>query len=207
MYLAVGTRADISFAVSALSQFLENPSEMHWRAAKRVLRYIAGTCNKGIEFNASKTSNVLIAYSDADYGSCTDTRKSVSGVILTLNGGPIIWFSRKQGVVATSTTDAEYIAAYDATKEVVWTRRILEELGLCQLLHCDNAAAEQLIKNPVFHRRTKHIDIKFHYTREIMKQGLLTIKHIASDEQLADILTKPLTRRKFEANCIRINLV
>lgn len=211
IYLAVGTRTDISFAVSALSQFLENPSEIHWKAAKRVLRYIAGTSNIGIEFNSSKTPNILVAYSDADYGSCLDTRKSVSGVILTLNNGPIIWFSRKQGVVATSTTNAEYIAAYDATREIVWTRRILGKLGLRRsestVLHCDNAAAEQLIKNPVFHRRTKHIDIKFHYTRDIMKQGLLTVKHIASNKQLADILTKPLTRDKFEANLHKISLV
>lgn len=211
MYLAVGTRADISFAVSALSQFLENPSEIHWKAAKRVLRYIAGTSNMGIEFNSSKTSNILMAYSDADYGSCLNTRKSVSGVILILNNGPIIWFSRKQGVVATSTTDAEYIAAYDATREIVWTRRILEELGLRQsestVLYCDNAAAEQLIKNPVFHRRTKHIDVKFHYTRDIMKQGHLTVKHIPSNEQLADILTKPLSRDKFEANRQMISLI
>lgn len=125
MYLAVGTRADILFAVSTLSQFLENPSELHWKAAKRVLRYLAGTCNMGIEYRSSNMTNILTVYSDADYGTCSDTRKSISGVILILNNGPVIWFSRKQGVVATSTTYAEYIAAYDATKEIVWAGRIL----------------------------------------------------------------------------------
>ncbi|XP_067209204.1 uncharacterized protein [Linepithema humile] len=208
MYLAVGTRPDISFSVSVLSQFLENPSEVHWKAAKRTLRYIAGTYNIEIEFNSSIT---LTAYSDADYGSCLDTRKSVSGVILTLNGGPIIWFSRKQEVIATSTTDAEYIAAHDATKKIVWTRGILEELGISQLkptvLHRNNIAAGQLINNPVFYRHTKHIDIKFHYTRDIIKQGSLLVKHAASNEQLADILTKPLAREKFVTNRTKINLV
>lgn len=211
LYLAICTRTDISFAISALSQFLENPSDLHWKAAKRVLRYIAGTRIMGIEFNSSKTSNVLMAYSDADYGSCPETRKSISGVILTLNDGPIIWFARKQGVIATSIMDAKYIAAYEATKEIVCTRRILEELGVRQheptVLHCDNAAAEQLIKNPVFRRRTKHIDIKFHYTRDILKRGDLVVNHVASNEQLADILTKPLARERFEANRTKISLI
>lgn len=160
MYLAVGTRADISFAVSALSQFLENPSELHWKAAKRVLRYIAGTRNLGIQYNSSNISNTLVAYSDADYGSCPDTRRSISGIILTLNSGPIMWYSRKQGVVATSTTDAEYIAAFEATKEIVWTRRILEELGLRQLeptvLYCDNVAAEHNKKSCVSQTNETH---------------------------------------------------
>lgn len=211
MYLAVGTRADISFAVSTLSQFLESPSELHWKAAKRVLRYLAGTCNMGIEYRSSDMSNILTAYSDADYGTCSNTRKSISGVILVLNNGPIIWFSRKQGVVATSTTYAEYIAVFDATKEIVWARRILQELGLRQVepttLYCDNMAAEQLIKNPTFHRRTKHVDIKFHYTRDIMEQGNLLVEHIASNGQLADILTKPLTREKFETNRLKISII
>lgn len=210
MYLAVGTRADIAFAVSTLSQFLENPSELHWKAAKRVLRYLAGTCNMGIEYRSSNMANILTAYSDADYGTCSDTRKSISGVILILNNGPVIWFSRKQGVVATSTTYAEYIAVYDATKEIVWTRRVLQELGLHQVkpttLYCDNMAAEQLVKNPTFHRRTKHFDIKFHYTRDIVKQRDLLVEHIASNEQLADILTKPLTREKFETNRLKISV-
>lgn len=128
-----------------------------------------------------------------------------------MNGGPIIWFARKQGVIATSTTYAEYVAAYEATKEIVWTRKILNELGLHQrkptVLHCDNSAAEQLIKNPMFHQRTKHIDIKFHYTRDIFKQGDLVVKHVASNEQLADILTKPLTRQRFEVNRAMIKLI
>lgn len=118
--------------------------------------------------------------------SCLNTRASVSGVILTLNSGPIEWFSRKQGVVATSTLIAEYIAAFEAAKEIVWTRGILKELGQHQhepsILYCDNTAAEQLIKNLVFHRRTKHVDIKYRYTSHIMNQGLLTVQRIASEE-------------------------
>lgn len=128
-----------------------------------------------------------------------------------LNNGPIIWSSRKQNIVATSTTEAEYIAAHDTTKEVVWARGLLKQLNVEQIqptvLHCDNAAAEQLIKNPVYHRRTKHIDIKFHYIRQIVRDGLLEIRHVSSGEQLADMFTKPLTRDKFETNRTLINLV
>lgn len=205
MYLAVGTRPDIAFAVSNLSQFLANPSVEHWNAAKRVLRYLRGTTELGLVFSGEcREPNVLVAYSDADFATCIDTRKSMSGVVLLLNGGPIIWSARKQSVVATSTTEAEYIAAHDASKEVVWTRGLLQEMGVGQelptILHCDNAAAEKLITNAVFHRRTKHIEVKFHYVRGVYENGQIGIQQIASTDQLADIFTKPLTREKFLAN-------
>jgi len=111
-------------------------------------------------------SNNLLAYSDADWANCVNTRRSTSGIVLMLNGGPITWFSRKQGVVATSTTNAEYITAHEAGKEIVWARRLLKEIDCEQkgptTLYCDNAAVEKLITNPIFHRRKKHIDVKFH---------------------------------------------
>lgn len=147
MYLSVGTRPDIAFAVSKLSKYLANPSNEHWLLAKRILRYLKGTVDFGITFRLPTDGiNQLVAYSDADYAACLDTRKSTSGVVVTINDGPIIWFSRKQGVIATSTTEAEYIAAHDAAKEVVWARALLEELHVKQpiptVLHVDNAAAE-----------------------------------------------------------------
>lgn len=161
MYLAIGTRPDITFAVNNLSQFLERPSNEHWNAAKRVLKYLRSTIDIGIKFSSSNYPNVLTAYSDADYGSCVDSRKSISGVILMLNNGPVIWSSRKQSIVATSTTEAEYIAAHDASKEVVWARGFLKQLNVEQvrptILYCDNAAAEKLIKNPVYHKRTTFV--------------------------------------------------
>lgn len=211
MYLAVSTRPDIAFAVSNLSQFLTNPSIDHWKAAKRVLRYLQGTIGLGILFIGNcEQPNVLFAYSDSDFATCIDTRKSISGVTLILNSGSVIWSARKQGVVATSTTDAEYIAAHDASKEIVWTRGLLEEIGVTQdsptMLYCDNAAAEKLIKNPVFHRRTKHVDIKYHYVRQIYEDGKLKIQHVASEDQLADIFTKPLARDKFLINRHRLGM-
>jgi len=211
MYLAIGTRPDITYAVNSLSKFLEIPSNEHWTAAKRILKYLKSTINLGIVYNGINSNpNQLTAYSDADYASCLDTRKSISGVVLMLNSGPIIWSSRKQNIVATSTTDAEYVAAHDAAKEVVWSRQLLKDINTEQdgptILHCDNAAAMKLMQNPVYHRRTKHIDIKFHYTRDLIKQKQIDVKHVSSQMQLADILTKPLTREKFETNRNQLKL-
>lgn len=115
MYLAVVTRPDLAYTVATLSRFLDSPTNKHWNAGKRALRYLAGTTDLGITYGRDK-SNELVAYSDADWANCVSTRKSVSGVVLLLNGGPVVWFSRKQGVVATSTTDAEYVAAHERRK-------------------------------------------------------------------------------------------
>jgi len=154
---------------------LESPTSAHISEAKRVLRYLQGTKILGLIYGANTNDDKwLKAFSNADYASCVDTRKSVSGVLLMLNRGPIIWSSRKQGMVATSTTDAEYIIAHDASKEIVWARGLLQQIGYEQIgpmtLYCDNTAAENLIKNPTFHRRTKHVDVKFHYVRNIVKK-------------------------------------
>lgn len=212
MHLAISTRPDISYAVSTLSQFLERPSNSHWLAAKRVLKYLKGIPDLGITFGGDcNLNNQLIAFSDSDCASCPNTRKSVSGIVLMLNNGPVAWSSRKQSIMATSTTDAEYVAMCEAAKEVVWTRRLLNELGIHQEratnLYCDNVAAKLLIENPAYHKRTKHIDIKFHYTREQVKNGLIKVNHIDSSNQLADILTKNLSRDKFKANCSLLKLM
>lgn len=121
-----------------------------------------------------------------------------------MNEGPIIWKSRKQSIVATSSTDAEYVAAHDASKEIVWARVLMQELGHQQVkptkLFIDNIAALKLVDNPAFHRRTKHIDIKYHYTRDLVSQGHILMEHIPSCKQLADILTKVLTTELFKIN-------
>lgn len=193
MYLAVVTRPDLAYTVATLSKFLDSPTDEHWNAGKRVLRYLAGTTDVGIMYGCDRSTE-LIAYSNADWANCVNTRRSTSGVVLLLNSGPVTWFSRKQGVVATSTTNAEYVAAHDAGKEIVWARRLLKEIGCSQdrstTLYCDNAAAEKLIANPIFHRKTKHIDVKFHYTRKLVENGTINVKHVSSNRQLADIFTK-----------------
>lgn len=201
MYLAVGTRPDIAYIVSKLSQFLEHPSVEHWNAAKRVLKYLKGTVNYGIEFKFDKTNaNKLIAFGDADFAKSED-RRSISGVVLLLNNGPIVWSSRRQTGVTLSTTEAELVASSAAAQEVVWSRRLLHNIGFEQTaatqLNCDNAGMIKLAKNNVFHKRTKHVDIKYFYVREKVEEGVLEPVYVASAENLADMFTKPLPQASF----------
>ena len=210
MYMTVATRPDIAFIVHRLSQFLDTPSEVHWKAAKRVLRYLKGTPNVGITYTSDTPDlGMLELYTDSDFAMCSTTRKSTTGVIIKLCGGPVSWLSRKQGVVSCSTTEAEYIAAHDGAREVVWTRGILSDMKMPQLsptpLYCDNAAARSMIENSSFHNRGKHIDIKFHYTRSLHKKEIY-VTEISTKDQLADIMTKPLFRPTFEHLKHKLNI-
>jgi hypothetical protein len=195
MYLAVVTRPDITFAVNYVSQFLEKPTNRHWQLVKRILRYLKGTPNLGILFKRTGSSKLEI-YSDADFASDPITRKSVSGMISMFNGAPISWFSKRQQCVSLSTTEAEYIAASEASKEAIWLHRIFKEISLnndIPSLFVDNTSAIKLAKNPEFHNRTKHIDTRYHYIREMIENKNICITHVSGDLQLADILTKPAT--------------
>lgn len=210
MFLMICTRPDIAYIIGKLSQFLDNPSPAHMEAAKRVLRYLKGTLDIGIVLgNAEKDK--LVAYGDADFAACIDSRKSTSGVVLVFGCGPVIWSSRKQTTVATSTCDAEFIAAHDAAKELTWARGLLKDLKCEQVaptkLMCDNMGAKLLIENPVFHRRTKHVDIKYRFTREKLKDGTLVVHKIGTEDQLADIFTKALAADKFKRMRVALNIV
>lgn len=209
MYLSVGSRPDISFAVGLLSRFVECPMRKHMAAARRILRYLAATSTVGIQYGPSGDCS-LIGYSDADFASCIRTRKSVSGVVVLLNGGPVLWHSRKQTIISLSTTEAEYIAAHDVSREVAWLRRFLTELGVDvngpTPVHVDNAAAEHLIRNPQSQCRTKHIDIKYHFVREMFVGKQIDIIHVSSQNQLADILTKALSKSTFKRLCSNLNI-
>lgn len=211
MYIAVGTRLDIAFAVNRLSQFLDAHSEVHWKMAKRILRYLKATPNIGIKYSTTDSNqNILSLYSDADFANCVTTRKSVSGGIALLNGGPIAWLSRKQSIVSTSTTEAEYVAAHDIVKEGLWLIGLLKDLNCTQdkpvVLYCDNSAAVSLISGDADPRRTKHIDVKFHFVKEASRNRVIKIVRIPTAEQLADILTKFLSRPIFESLRDKLNL-
>lgn len=210
MYLTVSTRPDIAFVVSKLSQYLESPSNDHWLAAKRVLAYLKGTSNHGVLYNGMDNSPLKL-YTDADFAMCLDTRKSTSGVVITLFGSPISWISRKQGVVTDSTTYAEYVAAHDGAREIVWMRQLLEDFGCGQInptpLFCDNEAASKLIVNSQFHQRSKHIDTQYHYVRDIFNQKKIDIVPISTKKQLADLFTKPLAHPIFQSLKSVLNIV
>ena len=200
-YAAICTRPDLSTAVGILSKFMQNPSNEHWVGVKRVLRYVQGTLNYGLVYQQS-TEFQLEAYSDSDWAGCVETRKSTSGHVCRLGNNTISWRSKKQPIVALSSTEAEYIALCAATQEVVWMRRLLEGVAHAQVgatvVHEDNQGAMSLSRNPKDHARTKHIDVKYHYVREAVEKEIICVKYLPTADMLADALTKGLAKPKFE---------
>ncbi|UYV60695.1 hypothetical protein LAZ67_1001953 [Cordylochernes scorpioides] len=150
---------------------------------------------------SSPGEDQLVGYSDSDFARDVDSRKSTTGYAFMMNGGTVSWASQRQPIIALSTTESEYIAACSAAKELIWIRRLLQGIG-CDItketeLYIDNQAAIKLVENPVFHKRTKHIDVRYHFIRSKHEEGELKVHHVCSSEQLADIMTKPLPRNKF----------
>jgi hypothetical protein len=201
-FAQLGTRFDISYAVAHAAKFTAHPKAVHVNAVKRILKYLQGTSSMCITYSGTSNNHVLEGFCDADYAMDLDDRKSRSGLVLKLNGGPISWGSRKQGCTAGSTTEAEYVAAHLATQEIIWTRRLLSDLDYAQMqptaLWSDNQAAIRLVRNPEFHRRTKHIDVKYHIIREAHISGQININYVSTNDQVVDLFTKPLPCDRFE---------
>lgn len=199
-YLSTTTRPDIAFAVSYLGQFNNCYGTSHWTAAKRVLRYLKGTLNEGLVFRAE--SKPIEAFTDADHGSSTYDRTSHTGFIFLLSGSPIAWDSRRQRSLAASTTEAEYMAMAECAKEAIYLQNFVRELGLDQLadlkIFCDNQSALSLAKNPVYHARSKHIDIRYHFIRDAIKKKVFAAEYIPTEKQVADFLTKGLPKAKHQ---------
>ncbi len=202
-YAVQATRPDLAAALSAVNIYMQNPGKTHWAAVKRILRYIKGTLDFGIMFDASSQGNevVLHGYADADWAGSSN-RRSTSGSVFFVGGGPISWGSKRQAVVALSTTEAEYIAASGAGQEIVWLRELLAGMNFVQseptCLRQDNMGAICLSKNPSFHGRSKHIDVKVHYIRELVSGQQIVLSYCPTSEMIADFLTKPLARDKFQ---------
>lgn len=208
MYLALGTRPDIAHAVSVLSQFNSCHVKKHWTAAKHVLRYLKNTINLALCFK--RTSKGLTGYVDADWGNCVMDRRSYTGTVFVLAGGAISWESRKQRTVALSLTEAEYMGITDAAKEAVYLISFMKELGLKEqanvYLYNDNQGARELAHNPVYHGRSKHIDIRHHFIREVLNEHPVKLEYLPTEEMVADVLTKELPRRKHEFCVHRLGL-
>ena len=197
LYLSKCTRPGIAFAVSRLSWFMSSYDESHWKAAKEVLRYLKGTANVGISYSP-ENQIVITGYTDSDYAGDKVERKSTSGYLLTLNESPITWCSQKQGCVALSSTEAEYVALASGAKEAVWIRHSMREQEDPTVIHVDNQSCIRLALNPEFHRRSKHIDTKYHVTRDLIERKSIEVDFVPSEEKFADSLTKPLVKAKFE---------
>lgn len=225
-FLASSTRPDIAFHVNRAAQFNENPGAEHWKAVKRILRYLAGTVDYGLLFTRSEQSTSfsatfpqLIAFADASWSSCADTGRSTTGWLLALGSGNWIdWSSKKQETVALSSCEAEYMAATEGTKAVMWAKHLLEELHwaasadsggaatgsavqqpqlFTPLLFSDNKSAIALAHNDTHHNRSKHIELRYHFIREQVAAKALRMEWCSAQQQLADLLTKPLTPLPF----------
>ena len=206
LYAAIATRPDISQAVGVVSKFCSKPTEAHLTAVKRILRYLKGTLNLAIKYQKSE-NDPLIGYSDADWAGDLDDRHSTTGNIFLMTGGPISWLSKKQAAVAlalsTSISEAEYVALSSVTQEAVWLRKLLiSDLQVTSqestLIMEDNQGAISIAKNPVAHSRTKHIDIRYHYIREAVQEGIMNLCYCPTEQMIADLLTKPLPREHFK---------
>ena len=198
-YLTTATRPDIAFAVNRLAAYTANPSLIHYTAAKRILRYLKGTINLRLTYTNSPETESFYGYSDAAYANA-DGYKSTSGYVFIAGGAAITWGSRKQTTIALSSTEAEYVALSECSREAMWLRHLYGELGYVQkgptLLLGDNDGSIAMTRNPQFHKRSKHVDIRWHWVRDLVQDGLITINDCRDPEQTADILTKALQRQK-----------
>lgn len=183
-----------------LSQFMHIPRVPHFDAATRILRYLKGSISHGILFPTS-SALTLTAYTDSDWASCPMTRRSTTGYFITLGGNPVSWRTKKQSVVSRSSAEAEYRAMASTTCELLWLQTLLRDLAVPLsspiTLYCDNQAALHIARNPIFHERSKHIEIDCHLVRDRVQQGLLQLHHIASADQIVDIFTKALGVEQF----------
>ncbi|PKU64452.1 Retrovirus-related Pol polyprotein from transposon TNT 1-94 [Dendrobium catenatum] len=193
------TRPDIAYSVNHLSQHMQQPLLQHAYLLKRLLRYIKGTINFGIPI--TKSNLVLHSFSDADWAGDPDTRKSISGFCSFLGSSLISWTVKKQNTVARSSTESEYRALASLTADVIWLRRLLEDFGTKQLqptpMYCDNTSAIALANNPVFHARTKHIEIDQKFIRDHILQHHVQLLPLSTIDQTADIFTKALSTPRF----------
>ncbi|KAM7488098.1 hypothetical protein LguiB_025582 [Lonicera macranthoides] len=209
VYLTV-TRPDIAYAVHVVSQFMSAPRSTHFDAVLRILRYLKGTMFYGLHYS-SRSSLVLRAYSDADWAGDPTDRRSITGYCFFLGDSLLTWRSKKQSVVSRSSTEAEYRALADTSQELIWLRRLLDELGAPQAspttLYCDNRSAIQISHNDVFHGRTKHIEIDCHFIRQHIRSLYIRLMSVTSDDQPADLFTKAHQPSRFQALISKLQLV
>lgn len=209
LYLSHWTRPDITYAVSSAARYCADPKKEHWIAVKRILRYLKGTVDNGIEYMKGRSED-LTGYCDADWAGDLNDRKSTSGYVFNICGSPVSWRSKKQTCVALSTAEAEYVALTSAAQEAVWLSSLLAEIERKEkeatIIYDDSQSALAMSKNPQFHGRAKHIDIKYHYVREQVDKGTVQLQYCPTEEMLADILTKGLNRKPHEKLSQGLNL-
>ncbi|EOY18716.1 Cysteine-rich RLK (RECEPTOR-like protein kinase) 8 [Theobroma cacao] len=193
MYLTT-TRLDIMYAVSLIIRYMDKPKQSYLLVAKRILRYLQGTTSHGLLYKKGENS-MLIGFTDRDYAGDRDDRKSTTGFVFKLESNAISWSSKKQPIITLSTTEAKFVAATACACQSIWLKKLLKEIYCKQTeatpIYCDNSSAIKLSKNPVFLRRSKHIDVRYHFLRDLTRDGIIAVVYCKSEDQAADIFTKP----------------
>ena len=201
MYYMICTRPDLAFAISVLSRYMSNPGREHWLAMKWLLRYIGTTSDLGLLYTKNGDHIDVEGFVDSDFAGDRDSRRSTSAYFFKVCGSCVSWKSQLQPVVALSTTEAEYIAATEGIKEGIWIQGLLQELKIYNgtaTVFSDSQSAIHLCKNPVFHDRTKHVEVKYHFIREKITQGIINIEKVSTEDNPADFGTKIVTLSKFK---------
>ncbi|KAG7300019.1 hypothetical protein JYU34_017061 [Plutella xylostella] len=209
LYLSQGTRPDITYAVNMLSRFNSKPTKEHWIALKRVLRYLKGTSNMKLTYK--KNEENIVGYCDADWASNIEDRRSCTGHVFLFQGAAISWASKRQLTVALSSTEAEYMSLTSAVQEALWLGQLHRELWSEQtdqpfIMYCDNQSTIKLSGSDVYHARSKHIDVRYHFIREKVSSRKIEVHYKSTDEMAADVLTKGLHRTKHEFCCKAMGL-
>eukprot|EP00253_Pinus_taeda_P026018 PITA_26018 len=207
MYAVVCTRPDIAHAVGVVIRYMNNPRKEHWMVVKWILKYLRGTTNQALCFGSSNIT--LQGYVDADMAGDRDNRRSTTGYVFTVGATTVSWVSKLQSVVALSTTEAEYVAATKANKEMIWLQRFMDEWGKKQelgTLYSDIQSAIHIAKNSAFHSKTKHIHLKYHFIRSTLEDGQLKLEKIHTSQNPTDILTKVITREKLRICSVSIGI-
>jgi hypothetical protein len=213
----LGTRPDLAYTISALSKFSASAGTDHLTLAKRVLRYLKQTADIGITYKTDSPSEIglLYGFSDSDWAGDLGDRKSTGGFTFLMSSAAISWKSKKQTIVALSTTEAEYIAASEAAREAIWLQRLLDDLLIITtlsprssptIIFADSTGCLSQMENARHQERTKHIDIKYHYVRDVYEQNIINFQHCSTHDLTADILTKPLSRQLHWFHMGRIGL-
>lgn len=201
LYATLGSRPDLCASVSILSRFQKCSSKILWNMLKRILRYIKGTIDLNLVFKRSNTDDsIVVGYVDSDWGGDLVDRRSTTGFVFKIFGCPVLWGTRKQQTVSLSSTEAEYMALSMATTEACWLKQLLIDFSVHVnhvLIYEDNQSTIKVAKNPVLHKRMKHIDIKHHFIPEKIVDGTIILNYIETSEQIADLLTKPMPRHTF----------
>jgi hypothetical protein len=204
MYLATTTRPDIAYTVGVLARFNSNPGMTHWKAVKHLFRYLKGTTDLKLVYRPDPTiQDKFVAFSDADHGGNKDSRKSTTGYMVKMGSGAVCWSSKLQPIVTLSTTEAEYVAAVAAGKEICWMRNMLGELGYTtssqpSKLFVDNQSSMVVAKNPEHHGRMKHLDLAYYWLRDMVASKRIMPHYLHTSDMPADLLTKALAKPQVE---------